>query len=118
MRVLSGDAGPLFRAGLVSGSGEGSFAPGRRMPGEGVLLKGDVEDGDVSVEASALLRFASSLPLRAALGGGVCCDMSIRSSRERELLLWSELGLSRAGVFGDGLSMAFGARGGDAVAGA
>ncbi len=73
VRVLRGEVGPFFRAGLVRGSGEGSFAPGLRMPGEGVPLKGDAAasaEGEGVVEAAAMLWL--SLAALRFLGGGVC----------------------------------------------
>lgn len=88
------------------------------MPWDGVVRKGEVgaallEFGDGVVIPSAFV-LPSLLPLR-GFGGGVwgCCAASIRSSKERDVLS-VEVDFARAGVFGEGLLLAFGARGGDA----
>lgn len=59
--MLRGEVELLLRAGLVRGSGEGSFAPGLRMPWEGVVRNGDtgvLEEGE-GVEASLAERLES-----------------------------------------------------------
>lgn len=85
VRVLSGEVELLSRAGLVRGRGEGSFAPGLRMPCDGVVRKGEVgglEAGE-GVEAGLDVLSFSDCSVR-DLGGGVCCDISIRSSNEAD----------------------------------
>ncbi len=113
VRVLWGEAGGLLRAGLVSGSGEGSLrrdggCPGKEWCGRAMWRRGEGE-------ARMSRRSALAWPGR-GLGGGVwrVCAISMRSSSERGFES-DEVGFFwRAGVTGERLVLDLEAGGGDA----